>query len=125
MVVAHSLGAVVSYETLHEHSGDVPLWVTLGSPLGMRGVVWPKLRPRPPATPPTVRRWLNFWDRDDIIIARPDLEKKMTPNAADVRPDSNRVDSDGVWVHNAVKYLAQPGVAGPVIEALQSGQVAG
>ena len=120
VVVAHSLGTVVSYETLHEHQGDVPLWVTLGSPLALRSVVWPKLRPAPPTTPPQVRRWLNYWDRDDIVAARPILERQFLGNAAGVGPDSDRVDSDGVWVHGAVKYLAKANVAGPVMEALQS-----
>jgi hypothetical protein len=120
VVLAHSLGTVVSFEALHHHRGDVTLWVTLGSPLAMRAVVLPKLRPAPPATPPTVRRWLNYWDRDDIITARPILESDLLPNASGVRPDSDRLDSDGLWVHSAVKYLAKADVAGPVIEALRS-----
>ena len=117
-MVAHSLGTVVTYEALHGHGAEVPLWVTLGSPLALRSVVLPKLQPRPPATPGPVRRWLNFWDRDDIIAARPILEDDMLPNDAGVHPSSDRVDSDGVWVHDAVKYLAQASVAGRVIEAL-------
>jgi hypothetical protein len=94
----------------------VPLFVTLGSPLGMRTVVWPRLFPQPPSTPPGVRRWLNFWDRDDIIVARPQLDVRA--NAHGVEPVSERIDSDGVWIHTATKYLAQPGVAGPIAEAL-------
>jgi hypothetical protein len=120
VVVAHSLGTVVSFEALHDYLGEVPLWVTLGSPLAMRAVVWPKLRPAPPATPPRVRRWLNYWDRDDVVAARPILEPSFLPNADGVRPGSGRVDSDGIWVHAAVKYLAKADVAGPVMEALQS-----
>jgi len=120
VIIAHSLGTVVTFEALHEHRGDVPLWVTLGSPLAMRSVVWPKLRPAPPATPVPVRRWLNYWDRDDVITARPLLEHSFLPNASGVRPESDRVDSDGIWVHDAVKYLAKAEVAGPVMEALLS-----
>jgi len=56
LVVAHSLGSVLAFETLHEHVCSVPLWVTLGSPLAMRAVVWPKVRPRPPTTPDTAVR---------------------------------------------------------------------
>ena len=125
MVVAHSLGTVVSFETLHEHTGDIPLWVTLGSPLALRSVVWPKLRPEPRTTPPQVRRWLNYWDRDDIVATRPILENSFLPNADGVLPDSYRVDSDGVRVHAAVKYLAKADVAGPVVEALQTLAAAG
>jgi pimeloyl-ACP methyl ester carboxylesterase len=118
VVVAHSLGTVVALETLHDHPAGTPLLVTLGSPLSMRTVVWPRLRPQPPSTPEGVLRWLNFWDRDDVIAVRPRLEADIRPNAAGVAACSRRTDSDGVWAHSAVKYLAQPGVAGPVAEAL-------
>ena len=120
VVVAHSLGTIVSFETLHDYPNAVPLWVTLGSPLAMRAVVWPKVRPRPPATPANVKRWLNYWDRDDIIVPRPILESDLSANATGVLPESTRVDSDGVWVHTATKYLAKADVAGPVMEALQA-----
>lgn len=120
VVVAHSLGTVVSFEALHEFPGAVPLFVTLGSPLAMRAVVWPRVRPRPPATPDQVTRWLNFWDRDDVIVPRPILESDVAASNADVLPESSRIDSDGVWVHTATKYLSKPDVAGPVIEALES-----
>jgi pimeloyl-ACP methyl ester carboxylesterase len=86
LVVAHSLGSVVAFETLHEHVCSVPLWVTLGSPLAMRAVVWPKVRPRPPTTPDTVVRWLNFWNRDDVIAARPILESDVLASAVGVLP---------------------------------------
>ncbi|MER7519440.1 alpha/beta hydrolase [Streptomyces sp. NPDC126499] len=118
IVVAHSLGTVVALETLHEQAADVPLFVTLGSPLGIRTAVQPRVRPHPLGTPGTVRRWLNFWDRDDLVAARPLLEGFVRPNADDVVPASRRVDSDGAWVHPAAKYLAQPAVAGPLVEAL-------
>ncbi|MFJ7068449.1 alpha/beta hydrolase [Streptomyces sp. NPDC101115] len=118
IVVAHSLGTVVALETLHEHAVDVPLFVTLGSPLGIRGAVMPRVRPHPLGTPGAVGRWLNFWDRDDLVAARPRLEDFVRSNAAAVVPASRRVDSDGAWVHPAAKYLAQPAVAGPLVEAL-------
>ncbi len=120
VVVAHSLGTVVALEALHEHKGDVPLFVTLGSPLGMRTAVLHRTRPQPAGTPETVGRWLNFWDRDDVIAARPILEHFVRPNGAGVGPVSDRVDSDGLWVHSAVKYLAHPAIAGPVVEALDT-----
>ncbi|MFF8437871.1 alpha/beta hydrolase [Streptomyces bacillaris] len=119
VVVAHSLGTVVALEALYRHCGPVPLLVTLGSPIGMRTVVHSRLRPQPPATPDCVGRWLNYWDRDDIIAPRPLLERDILPNAHGGLPESDRVDSDGIWVHTATKYLAQPGVAGPVVEAVR------
>lgn len=119
VLIAHSLGSVVGWETLHEHAGEVPLLVTLGSPLGMRAVVWPRLVPRPPATPPTVRKWVNLWDRDDIIVARARLEDDMAANALGVTPETSRIDSDGLWVHTATKYLRKAELAGPVAEAVE------
>lgn len=119
VVVAHSLGSVVAFETLHEPGPSVPLLVTLGSPLAMRTVVRPRLRPQPPTVPDRAGSWLNCWDRDDLIVARPALEASFRPNAAGVRPESRRVDSDGAWVHTATKYLAHPEVGGRVAEALQ------
>jgi pimeloyl-ACP methyl ester carboxylesterase len=117
VVVAHSLGSVVAFEALHAHSGPVSLLVTLGSPLTTAAVVLHRVRPTPLRTPLTVERWLNFWDRDDIVVARPKLDRRIAANAFGVLPVSNRVDSDGVWVHTATKYLAQPAVAGPIVEA--------
>ncbi|MCX5286496.1 alpha/beta hydrolase [Streptomyces sp. NBC_01622] len=119
VVIAHSLGSVVALESLHHHGGRIPLLVTLGSPIGMRTVVRPRLRPQPPVTPDCVERWLNLWDRDDIIAPRPWLERDVLPNAGGCLPVSDRVDSDGIWVHTATKYLAQASVAGPVVEAIR------
>ncbi|MFI1279371.1 hypothetical protein ACH4U5_01130 [Streptomyces sp. NPDC020858] len=118
VVVAHSLGSVVALETLHQLGTPVPLFVTLGSPIATRTVVWPRLVPQPPSVPESVGEWLNFWDRDDIIAVRPHLEKELRPSGGGVAPTSRRVDSDGTWVHDAAKYLAQPAVAGPVAQAL-------
>ncbi|MGW2384260.1 alpha/beta hydrolase [Streptomyces sp. NPDC001658] len=120
VVVAHSLGSVVAFETLHEHTGPVPLLVTVGSPIGMRAVVRARMRPQPLHVPAGVGRWLTFWDRDDFIVGRPELERCIAANAAAVAPVSRRVDSDGAWVHPAATYLAQPAVAGPIVEALEA-----
>ncbi|MDG4827858.1 hypothetical protein O7627_00910 [Solwaraspora sp. WMMD1047] len=119
VVVAHSLGTVVAFEALHHHRLTVPLLVTIGSPLGMRSVVWPKLRPQPPTTPACVDAWLNCWDRDDLVVTRPKLEADIAANDRQVAPESRRVDSDGVWVHTATKYLAHPEVGGRVAAALK------
>lgn len=118
VIVAHSLGTVVCLEALHDYAGVVSLFVTLGSPIALRTVVLPRLVPSPPSTPEAVRNWLNFWDRDDVIAARPNLEADIVPNSLQVVPRSARVDSDGLWVHSATKYLSQSSVGGPVAEVL-------
>lgn len=119
VVISHSLGTVVAYEALHLYPGPVALWATLGSPLATGGVVLNRLLPTPARTPERVERWLNFWDRDDVVVGRPRVEKWMRPNTRGVLPLTARVDSDGLWVHTATKYLAQTKVAGPVVEALK------
>jgi Alpha/beta hydrolase family len=121
VVVAHSLGSVVAMEALHSYAGTVPLLVTIGSPIGLRTVVLPRLLPQPPRTPESVLRWLNFFDRDDIVAARPRFDKDIASNSHGVGPDSvkGRIDSDGLWVHSAVKYLADAAVAGPIAEAVE------
>ncbi|OLZ55723.1 hypothetical protein BS329_03915 [Amycolatopsis coloradensis] len=119
VVVAHSLGSVVAFEALHENAGIVPLLVTLGSPLAMSAVVWHRLAPRPPNTPACVARWLNYWDRDDVVVARPRLERRVLPNERGVTAETTRVDSTGVWTHTATKYLAQPLVANAIAAALR------
>ncbi|MYT79983.1 hypothetical protein YW3DRAFT_03772 [Streptomyces sp. MnatMP-M77] len=119
IVVSHSLGTVVAYEALHSYGGRVPLWITLGSPLAMGALVLQRLVPRPPRTPPGVESWLNFWDRDDIVVARPRVERWMEPNAAGVVPVTERADTNGLWTHTATKYLAHKAVAGPVAEILK------
>lgn len=119
IAVTHSLGTVVGLEALHEYTGEVPLLVTLGSPIAMRTVVLPRLVPQPPRTPRAVRRWLNFWDRDDVVVSRPQLAEDLKPNETGVLPQSARIDSDGLWVHTATKYLSKADVAGPIAETLR------
>ncbi|MFF1628867.1 SAM domain-containing protein [Streptomyces sp. NPDC058272] len=119
IVVSHSLGTVVAFEALCGYRGPVPLLMTLGSPLATGAAVLQRLVPQPPRTPGRVERWLNFWDRDDIVVGRPRIQNWMLPNASGVLPVTERVDSDGLWVHSATKYLQQPAVAGPLVEALK------
>ncbi|MEU1571766.1 hypothetical protein ABZ519_11505 [Streptomyces collinus] len=71
VVVAHSLGSVVAYETLHAHPDlEIDLLLTLGSPLGLPAVMR-KLDPEPTAgrgaRPPGVRHWVNIADVGDLV----------------------------------------------------------
>ncbi|OSC74876.1 MULTISPECIES: hypothetical protein [unclassified Streptomyces] len=120
IVVSHSLGTVVAFEALRGYGGRVPLLMTLGSPLATGAAVLQRLVPQPPRTPDRVERWLNFWDRDDVVVGRPRVERWMLPAASGVLPVTDRVDSDGLWVHTATKYLRQAAVAGPLVEALKA-----
>ncbi|MFE3454526.1 hypothetical protein ACFXJ8_36945 [Nonomuraea sp. NPDC059194] len=105
VVVAHSLGSVVAYETLHAHPDiEVDLLVTLGSPLGMRNVVFEHLLPAPVdgrgERPKGVRRWVNIADKDDIAAIPPALRDCFT--GVDVEA---LVNLDWLDFHTAEKYL--------------------
>jgi hypothetical protein len=77
VVVAHSLGSVVAYETLHAHQDlDIDLLLTLGSPLGLPAIMR-KLDPEPVAgrgaRPPGVRHWVNIADVGDLVAVPREL----------------------------------------------------
>jgi pimeloyl-ACP methyl ester carboxylesterase len=56
-VIAHSLGSVVTYETLWTRPElQVDLLITLGSPLALPDVVFPKLHPSPEPRAPSAGR---------------------------------------------------------------------
>lgn len=119
VVIAHSLGTVVAYEVLHQLARPLPLLITLGSPLGLRTVIYDRLHPQPPVVPPGLARWVNILDRDDLIAAEPDLSQ-LFPGAAGVLGPHVLVDN-GREPHAAGEYLRKPETARPVGEALRLG----
>jgi hypothetical protein len=96
VVIGHSLGSVVAYETLCRH----PEWnartlVTLGSPLGIRHLIFERLDPAPEdglgVWPGPVERWVNVVDRGDIVA----LIKRLAPLFGE--------DVEDMVVHNGAK----------------------
>ncbi|MFD0206089.1 MULTISPECIES: serine peptidase [Saccharothrix] len=72
VVLAHSLGSVVAYETLWQQDDlEIDLLVTLGSPLAVPHAVFSRLAPAPVdglgSRPPNVRRWVNIADPGDLV----------------------------------------------------------
>ncbi|WP_221356160.1 GPI inositol-deacylase [Streptomyces beigongshangae] len=68
VVIGHSLGTVIAYDVLSERrfaGRSVPLFVTLGSPLGYTEIQDVVVRPL--RIPPPVRLWMNFADRFDLV----------------------------------------------------------
>jgi hypothetical protein len=116
VVIAHSLGSVVAFETLHKVAGGVPLLITLGSPLGLRTIVFDRLTPQPPTVPAEVRRWVNIADRDDLVAAEPDLTRRF-PQTLDVLESHYTVDNGGS-PHEVAHYLTKREVGSPVARAL-------
>ena len=80
VIIGHSLGSVIAYEALCENPGwPVRAFVTLGSPLGVRNIVFDRLTPRPEngvATwPGGIKRWTNVCDKRDVVA----LVKSLQP----------------------------------------------
>jgi hypothetical protein len=81
--------------------------VTLGSPLGIRNVVFDKLTPRPnPAGtgtwPGNVTHWTNVAARGDIVAAQKELAPLFGGRVTDVLIDS------GWKAHDSTRYLNTP-----------------
>jgi hypothetical protein len=107
VVVAHSLGSVVAYETLWHHPGPpIDLLITVGSPLAMPGVVLERLRPTSNSRPPGVRRWVNVADAGDLVaVPRGGLGARF----AEVQDEDDV--TIGPWdFHTARGYLRTPEV---------------
>ncbi|MFI6481908.1 hypothetical protein ACIBH1_28535 [Nonomuraea sp. NPDC050663] len=105
VVIAHSLGSVVAYETLWANPDlEVDLLITLGSPLGMRNVVFERLLPAPVngrgSRPKGVKRWVNIADRHDIAAIPPQLAGCFT--GVDTE---QLVNLDWLDFHTVEKYL--------------------
>ena len=80
VLIGHSLGSIVAYEALCAHPDwPVRTLVTLGSPLGIRNLIFERLRPAPVngkgAWPRSIVRWVNVSDRGDIVA----LSKELGP----------------------------------------------
>ncbi|MGE3966028.1 MAG: hypothetical protein AB7I09_18170 [Planctomycetota bacterium] len=115
VVVAHSLGTVVAYWLLNELGDEVqvPLFVTLGSPLGIE-VIKDRL-PRPLGMPQGVARWVNAADERDPIALHSRLERPRFP--ADIENISD-LQNPHDHPHGIKGYLADPKVASRIHDAL-------
>jgi hypothetical protein len=64
IVVGHSLGTVVGYNVLAAATRKVPLYVTLGSPLGIRAI---RKTLGPILNPVGNKGWYNAFDKRDVV----------------------------------------------------------
>jgi hypothetical protein len=96
VVVGHSLGSVVAYEALCTRS-DLPVraLITLGSPLGIRNLIFDRLQPPPigdlGSWPGGLLRWTNVADDGDIVALVKELRPRFGYRVEDLR------------IHNAAK----------------------
>jgi hypothetical protein len=104
VIVAHSLGSVVAYEAMCAAPGwrDITL-VTLGSPLGIRNLVFDRLEPPPicgkGCWPQSAKQWINIADHGDIVALNKSLAPLFAGPVADVLVDN------GAKAHDVRPYL--------------------
>lgn len=138
LLMGHSLGSVIAYDTLweltHEHraSGEVSLFVTLGSPLGTRFVQRSLKGANEVGAaryPHNIRRWENLASLGDTTALLPRLrplygemlDLKLVDSIEDHVDFANYFRGDtGLNPHEAYGYLAQPLVASIVADWLGS-----
>lgn len=118
VLVTHSLGTVVSFKLLRliAASGkppQVPLYVTLGSPLAL-STVQRALGPSF-ATPSGINRWINVRDPDDLISLNRGLGAPLFSNSIENIANFN---NPGANAHAIPGYLSHPPVAQAIALAL-------
>ena len=117
VVVSHSLGTVVAYNMLRregEQQGwQVPLFVTLGSPLAVSAV---RKKLAPNGHPACARRWFNAFDPRDVVALFP-LDAANFPVDPEIvnKDDVNNSTSNR---HGISGYLSDPDVAREIYSAL-------
>jgi hypothetical protein len=119
IIIGHSLGSVIAYDIARIIDGPLALMVTMGSPLGIRTVVYDRLQPQPPTYPASLRHWLNVAAPDDIVAAVMDL----SPLFAELPTGSKFsgfIVANGSRPHSATHYLTKPEVGAAIARAIDS-----
>lgn len=108
VIVAHSLGSVAAYEALHRYAA-APNWagvgtlVTLGSPLGIRNLIFDAIEPAPfdgqGRWPLLLQRWINISDDGDVVALEKKLSGRFGQRVIDIGIDN------GATAHDISPYL--------------------
>lgn len=117
VVVSHSLGTVVAYSILRTDRRplQVPLLLTLGSPLGVRAV---RDQFRPLGFPPPVGSWYNAFDTRDVVALYPldgdnfPVQKQIENNSGVRNQTDNRHGITG-YLDNSQVVLQILGAVAP------------
>jgi len=123
VVVGHSLGSVVAYEALCAYPGwPVTTLVTLGSPLGIRNLIFDRLRPAPTAEtrglrgawPGRVEMWANIADSRDVVALVKDLRPLFGVQV------SSWLVSNCASAHAVQPYLTAPETGAAIAAGLRA-----
>ena len=116
VIVAHSLGTVVTYRVLTALAGavDVKALITLGSPLGLNAIR--RKLPTPLAMPRRVAKWQNAYDDRDVVALLPLDQARwdIQPSIENFNGVSNGTDN----AHSISGYLNDRRVGRWVADAL-------
>jgi pimeloyl-ACP methyl ester carboxylesterase len=116
VLVGHSLGSVVAYEAACAHPDWDLTLVTLGCPLGIRNLVFERLRPPPEHGrghfPAGAAAWTNIADAGDVVA----LVKRLTPLFGE-RVLDLAVDN-GSKAHDISPYLTAAQTGHAIVEGL-------
>lgn len=115
VVVGHSLGSVVAYSILRSDRRRlrVPLYVTVGSPLGIRAI---RDQFRPLRFPQPVEAWYNAFDNRDVVALYP-LDSANFPVVPGIE-NNDTVKNHTDNRHGIVGYLDDSAVAKRILSAL-------
>jgi hypothetical protein len=121
VLIGHSLGSVVAYEVLCAHpEWPVHSFITLGSPLGLRHLVYDRLKPSPRASvmgplaswPGSVKSWTNVTDAGDVVAVAEDLRPLFSDRIRQIRVHN------GAHAHDMRSYLTDPATGTAIAEGL-------
>jgi pimeloyl-ACP methyl ester carboxylesterase len=116
VLVGHSLGSVVAYEAACAHPGWDLALVTLGCPLGIRNLVFDRLRPPPEGGrgqfPAGAATWTNIADTGDVVA----LVKRLAPLFGDRVQDL--LVNNGSNAHDISPYLTAVQTGHAIAEGL-------
>jgi hypothetical protein len=118
LLVGHSLGSVVAYEAIAAHPDwPVRALVTLGSPLGIRRLVFDRLIPPPVAGrgswPGSIMAWTNVCDRGDAVALIKELGPLFGAEIHDVAVNN------GAKAHDVRPYLTARETGAAIAAALE------
>jgi pimeloyl-ACP methyl ester carboxylesterase len=115
IVIGHSLGSVVTYNILRTdpRALAIPLYLTVGSPLGIRAI---REELRPLRFPPHVRTWYNARDTRDTVALYPLDANNFPVSPAVENYSAVRNDTDNR--HGIAGYLDDSTVAARILAAI-------
>ena len=106
VVVGHSLGSVVAYNVLKAAADKPPLFVTVGSPLGVRAI---RSKLGVLTNPAGGKGWYNAYDPRDVVALNPLDTTNFGVDPAIVNYDG--VNNQTSNRHGIVGYLNDPHIA--------------